>query len=123
MARERGLLPIITCTRRRPELEIEAVKAMLSGRWTGWWRPGRQIRIKITELCQQAGVPTVNLDLPGSTAPSVISDNYAGARALTDKILDNSLNRHGKLAPLFFCRRAQRRPQHHGAFARISRCS
>lgn len=24
MARERGLLPIITCTRRRPELEIEA---------------------------------------------------------------------------------------------------
>ncbi len=30
MARERGLLPIITCTRRRPELEIEAVKAMLS---------------------------------------------------------------------------------------------
>ncbi len=31
MARERGLLPIITCTRRRPELEIEAVKALLAG--------------------------------------------------------------------------------------------
>ncbi len=45
MARERGLLPIITCTRRRPELEIEAVKAML-GRLTGWSRPGRPIRIK-----------------------------------------------------------------------------
>ncbi len=35
MARERGLLPIITCTRRRPELEIEAVKAMLS--WQVDW--------------------------------------------------------------------------------------
>jgi LacI family fructose operon transcriptional repressor len=32
MARERGLLPIITCTRRRPELEIEAVSdALLAG--------------------------------------------------------------------------------------------
>ncbi len=45
-------------------------------------------------------MPTVNLDLPGTLAPSVISDNYAGARALTDKILDNSARRHGRLAPL-----------------------
>ena len=46
MARERGLLPIITCTRRRPELEIEAVKAMLS--WQVDWvvATGRPIRIK-----------------------------------------------------------------------------
>lgn len=94
MARERGLLPIITCTRRRPELEIEAVKAMLS--WQVDWvvATGATNPDKITELCQQAGVPTVNLDLPGTIAPSVISDNYAGARALTDKILDNSLRRH-----------------------------
>ncbi|RAN86181.1 LacI family transcriptional regulator, partial [Bacillus sp. SRB_28] len=35
-------------------------------------------------------------------APSVISDNYAGARALTDKILDDSQRRHGSLAPLTF---------------------
>ncbi|MHC7905311.1 helix-turn-helix domain-containing protein, partial [Klebsiella pneumoniae] len=28
---------------------------------------------KISALCQQAGVPTVNLDLPGSLSPSVIS--------------------------------------------------
>jgi LacI family fructose operon transcriptional repressor len=102
MARERGLLPIITCTRRRPELEIEAVKAMLS--WQVDWvvATGATNPDKITELCQQAGVPTVNLDLPGTIAPSVISDNYAGARALTDKILDNSLRRHGSLAPLTF---------------------
>ena len=75
---------------------------------------------KITELCQQAGCRRSTLTYR-STAPSVISDNYAGARALTDKILDNSLNRHGKLAPLF-CRR--RSSDHNtGAFARISRCS
>jgi LacI family fructose operon transcriptional repressor len=42
---------------------------------------------KISALCQQAGVPTVNLDLPGTLSPSVISDNYGGAKALTHKIL------------------------------------
>ena len=90
MARERGLLPIITCTRRRPELEIEAVKAMLS--WQVDWvvATGATNPDKISALCQQAGVPTVNLDLPGSLSPSVISDNYGGAKALTHKILSNS---------------------------------
>lgn len=102
MARERGLLPIITCTRRRPELEIEAVKAMLS--WQVDWvvATGATNPDKITALCQQAGVPTVNLDLPGSVAPSVISDNYGGAKALTHKILANSARRRGALAPLTF---------------------
>lgn len=57
---------------------------------------------KITALCQQAGVPVVNLDLPGSLAPSVISDNYGGAKALTHKILANSAGRRGTLAPLTF---------------------
>ena len=102
MARERGLLPIITCTRRSPELEIEAVKAMLS--WQVDWvvATGATNPDKITALCQQAGVPTVNLDLPGSVAPSVISDNYGGAKALTQKILANSARRRGALAPLTF---------------------
>ena len=44
----------------------------------------------------------VNLDLPGSLAPSVISDNYGGAKALTHKILANSAGRRGTLAPLTF---------------------
>ncbi|PXF75314.1 LacI family DNA-binding transcriptional regulator, partial [Klebsiella pneumoniae] len=81
------------CTRRRPELEIEAVKAMLS--WQVDWvvATGATNPDKISALCQQAGVPTVNLDLPGSLSPSVISDNYGGAKALTHKILANSARR------------------------------
>ncbi len=47
-------------------------------------------------------MPTVNLDLPGSLSPSVISDNYGGAKALTHKILANSARRRGELAPLTF---------------------
>lgn len=42
MARERGLLPIITCTRRSPELEIEAVKRCSLAGWLGGGDRGDQ---------------------------------------------------------------------------------
>ena len=59
MARARGLLPIITCTRRQPELEIEAARAMLS--WQVDWviATGATQPDKIAQMCQQAGVPTL----------------------------------------------------------------
>ncbi|SQB29089.1 gluconate utilization operon repressor [Citrobacter koseri] len=57
---------------------------------------------KIAQMCHQAGVPTLNLDLPGTLAPSIISDNYAGAKALTESILASSQKRYGVLAPLTF---------------------
>lgn len=98
MARARGLLPIITCTQRQPELEIEAAHALWQVDWviaTGATQPD-----KIAQMCQQAGVPTLNLDLPGTLAPSIISDNYMGAKLLTERILANSQKRYGKLAPL-----------------------
>ena len=102
MARARGLLPIITCTRRQPELEVEAARAMLS--WQVDWviATGATHPDKIAQMCHQAGVPTLNLDLPGTLAPSIISDNYAGAKALTESILASSQKRYGVLAPLTF---------------------
>lgn len=47
MARARGLLPIITCTRRQPELELDAARAMLS--WQVDWviATGRHTRTKL----------------------------------------------------------------------------
>lgn len=101
MARERGLLPIITCTRRRPELEIEAVKAMLSGRLTGWSRPGRPIRIKFPRYASRRACQR-SISTCRALSPSVISDNYGGAKALTHKITANSARRRGELAPLTF---------------------
>lgn len=97
-----GLLPIITCTRRQPELEVEAARAMLS--WQVDWviATGATHPDKIAQMCHQAGVPTLNLDLPGTLAPSIISDNYAGAKALTESILASSQKRYGVLAPLTF---------------------
>ena len=102
MARERGLFPIITCTRRDPDLEIEAARTLLSYQvdWlisTGATNPDR-----ITELCHSAGAHSLNLDLPGKLAPSIISDNYAGARELTRRVLVKCRKTFGEPEPLLF---------------------
>ena len=82
-AREAGFFPIVTCTRRDPELEVAAARAMLGYQvellvCTGATDPDR-----IYDLCAGAGVPTLNLDLPGTKASSVISDNFLGSLELT----------------------------------------
>ncbi len=102
MARERDLFPIVTCTRRDPELEVEAARTMLSYQveWlisTGATNPDR-----ITDICHAAGARSLNLDLPGSRAPSVISDNFEGARELTRRILLNCRRKLGEASPLLF---------------------
>lgn len=102
MARDRGLFPIVTCTRREAELEVEAARTMLSYQvdWlisTGATNPDR-----ITDMCNAAGARSLNLDLPGTRAPSVISDNFSGARELTRRVLANCQKKLGKPEPLLF---------------------
>ncbi len=102
MARERGLFPIITCTRRDPELEIEAARTMLSYQVEWLVATGATDPDRISDMCVSSGVKSLNLDLPGTKAPSIISDNFSGARELTRRILINSKNRFGTLHPLLF---------------------
>ncbi len=87
MARERGLFPIITCTRRDPPISRSRPRTMLSYQCDWMVATGATDPDRITEICAAAGVGSLNLDLPGSRAPSVISDNYAGARELTLRVL------------------------------------
>ncbi|WP_348271270.1 LacI family transcriptional regulator [Rhizobium sp. Leaf384] len=102
MARERGLFPIITCTRRDPELEVEAARTMLSYQVEWLVSTGATDPDRISDLCTAAGVGSLNLDLPGTKAPSIISDNFSGARELTRRILLNSRARLGEARPLLF---------------------
>ncbi len=102
LARERGLFPIITCTRRDPELEIEAARAMLSYQVDCIVATGATDPDRVMDLCAAAGVRTINLDLPGSRAPSIISDNYGGALELTRRVLANCEKEYGAKTPLLF---------------------
>lgn len=87
-ARDAGYFPIVTCTRRDPELEVSAARAMLGYQVEHIICTGATDPDKIHDICASAGVPTTNLDLPGSKSPSVISDNFGGARSLTNLLLE-----------------------------------
>lgn len=87
-AREAGLFPVITCAQRDSDLEAMAAQELVSYRVDAIVATGATDPDRITGICQAAGVRSLNLDLPGSDAPSVVSDNRAGARDLADILLD-----------------------------------
>ncbi len=41
----------------------------------------------VHQVCEAAGLRHINIDLPGTKAHSVISDNYEGGRTLTEAII------------------------------------
>ncbi len=102
MARDRGLFPIITCTQRNAELEIQAARAMISHQVECLVATGATDPDRITEICTAAGVRSLNLDLPGKLAPSVISDNRGGAFAVTKRVLSASEGIRAPDQPLLY---------------------
>ncbi|WP_412050072.1 substrate-binding domain-containing protein [Hoeflea sp. Naph1] len=102
VAREHELFPVITCTQRDPELEFEAAKELVSYQAECVISTGATDPDRISAFCRASGVQSINLDLPGSDAPSVISDNYTAARDLTDLILDRCEKDLGWNGPLKF---------------------
>jgi LacI family transcriptional regulator, fructose operon transcriptional repressor len=102
MARARGLFPIITCTLRDPDLEMEAARTMLSYQVEWLISTGATDPDRITDICQASGTRSLNLDLPGTKATSIISDNFGGARELTRRTLVNVERKTGTKSPLLF---------------------
>lgn len=101
-ARELGLFPVITCTQRDPGLELEAARELVAYQVDCLISTGATDPDRISALCAAAGVRTINLDLPGSKAPSVISDNYTGALDLARHILDRCERDLNHKGPLLF---------------------
>lgn len=85
--RDRGLCPIVVSTRRDEAIEADVTNTLLSQQVEFLFIAGVRNPTPLNALCRAAGVPSVNLDLPGSEAPSVVTDNYGGARSLTEKLL------------------------------------
>lgn len=102
IARARGLFPVVTCTQREPALEVEAAKELISFQAECLIATGATDPDHLTSLCRAAGVRSINLDLPGHDAPSVISDNYSGARDLTRLLFDKCERDLGFSGPLHF---------------------
>ncbi|PRG95260.1 LacI family DNA-binding transcriptional regulator [Burkholderia gladioli] len=92
-AKGRALCPIVVGTKRDPEVELNVTRTLLSQRVELLFIAGVRDPGPLNALCADAGVPSVNLDLPGEGAPSVVSDNRQGASTLAGMLLDKMLAR------------------------------
>lgn len=90
LARERGLYPIVVSTLREPGLEVETARTLISYRVESLLVAGATDPDAISDVCRAHGVAHVNVDLPGTKAVSVISDNFWGARQLTLELVERS---------------------------------
>src|SRR5690606_26076686 len=85
--RRRGLCPIVVSASRDPEEERATVSTLISYSIDSLFICGATDPDSLHELCNAAGLPHVNIDLPGTKVPSVTSDNHAGGHALTTAII------------------------------------
>jgi len=90
LARERHWYPIVVSTLRDPSLELETVRTLISYRIEYLVVAGATDPDSVSRVCEAHGVAHVNVDLPGTRATSVISDNYWGAQQLTSALIDRS---------------------------------
>lgn len=87
LARKRGLLPVVVSGRRDPEEERRTVESLVAYSIESLFIAGATDPDGVHRVCARAGIPHVNIDLPGQLASSVISDNRQGAKALTSAII------------------------------------
>jgi len=87
LARERGWYPLVVSTLRDAALEVETTRTLISYRVEHLVVAGATDPDAVSRVCRSYGVAHVNVDLPGTMAASVISDNYWGARELTRELM------------------------------------
>lgn len=87
-ARRRGLCPIVVSTHRDPAEERASAEHLISYSIDALFVCGAADPDGVHEVCEAAGVRHINLDLSGTRAPSVVSDNYDGGRVLTEALID-----------------------------------
>lgn len=101
-ARHRGLCPIVVSTQRDPTVERSVTQQLLSQHVELLFIAGVQHPTPLNALCATAGVTSINVDLPGDGAPSVVSDNRGGAKRLTAILLEKMATRGTPLDELIF---------------------
>ena len=101
-ARNRGLCPIVVSTHRHPGNELTVTQTLLAQQVEFLFFAGVRDPDPLNEFCRAAHVRCVNIDLPGSGAPSVVSDNRGGARRLTEVVLAKLLARGAEVSDIYF---------------------
>lgn len=85
--RARNQCPVIISTERDPKEERHIVEDLSNWQIDSIFFVGSVSPDDLSRQCQDAAIPHVFVDQPCALAPSVVTDNRAGARMLTEQIL------------------------------------
>lgn len=85
--RARGMCPVVVSTLRDPAEERRTVETLISYAIDSLFIVGATDPDALSDICSAVNLKHVNVDLPGTKAPSVITNNYSGGRQLTREIL------------------------------------
>jgi len=96
----RGQCPLVVSGGRNVDEEIQLVKQLIAHAVDGILLVAANAAEQLHDLCEAAGIPHINIDLPGQGAASVISDNYQGAYQLTTAIIQHAQNQNKESTPL-----------------------
>jgi LacI family fructose operon transcriptional repressor len=86
-AARRGACPLVVSCDRDQAAGRAMAETLLAHQVEVLFVAGIRDPAPLDALCLQAGVRCVNIDLPGPAAPSVLTDNRAGARLLAERLL------------------------------------
>lgn len=100
--RKQNLCPVVVSTQRQTDIETKVAKTLLDQRVEFMFIVGVPQATELNRMCESAGVPCVNIDLPGTGAPSVVSDNKGGAFNLTRQLIGELRARGGFLEDFLF---------------------
>jgi LacI family transcriptional regulator len=96
VARANDSLLIVMTTQNDPKVELDAVNVLTRHRVDGFMiapsNPGSKL---LRDLVGKISIPVVALDRPiaGSTVPSVVTDNFAGAKFATRHLIEHGYKR------------------------------
>lgn len=96
VARANGSLLIVTASHNDPHTEIENLNVLISHRTDGLIiAPANSRSPALRELLDRLSVPVVAMDRPviGSQVPSVVTDNFQGARFATQHLIGHGYKR------------------------------
>ncbi|KQV44106.1 MULTISPECIES: substrate-binding domain-containing protein [unclassified Rhizobium] len=96
--RSTGQCPIVVSACRDPDEEHQIVESLISYSIDELLIAGATDPDGVHDICERAGLKHVNIDLPGSKAPSVVTDNYEGGRLLTQALIER-MREQGPVAP------------------------
>lgn len=100
-ARKRSLCPVVVSTLRDPDEEKRTVATLISHNVDKLFIAGATDPDPLSVMCREAGIPHINVDLPGLLTASVVTDNYFGATELTRHLISSS-NKSFNPADIYF---------------------